>query len=152
MTPLHFFYLSLCFFVPGVFFFFFFFLKKSHKAISTCHYCLNYGKVWKKFYEIIILFINLTNPPPPPPLPQILCLPVSVLIIHWHCFQVSYARSYQPSPPPPPPLPSRVTLICKHRSELHSMFQTFHPRIIVNVCERTKKLQLQYLAKLDKEH
>ena len=25
--------------------------------------------------------------------PQILCLQVSVLIIHWHCFQVSYARA-----------------------------------------------------------
>ena len=26
--------------------------------------------------------------------PQILCLQVSVLIIHWHCFQVSYARAH----------------------------------------------------------
>ena len=25
--------------------------------------------------------------------PKILCLQVSVLIIHWHCFQVSYARA-----------------------------------------------------------
>ena len=25
--------------------------------------------------------------------PQILCLQVSVLIILWHCFQVSYARA-----------------------------------------------------------
>ena len=25
--------------------------------------------------------------------PQILCLQVSVLIIHWHCFQVSNARA-----------------------------------------------------------
>ena len=25
--------------------------------------------------------------------PQILCLQLSVLIIHWHCFQVSYARA-----------------------------------------------------------
>ena len=26
--------------------------------------------------------------------PQILCLQVSVLVIHWHCFQVSYARPH----------------------------------------------------------
>ena len=26
--------------------------------------------------------------------PQILCLQVRVLIIHWHCFQVSYARAH----------------------------------------------------------
>ena len=26
--------------------------------------------------------------------PQILCLRVSVLISHWHCFQVSYARAH----------------------------------------------------------
>ena len=26
--------------------------------------------------------------------PQILCLQVSVHIIHWHCFQVSYARAH----------------------------------------------------------
>ena len=26
--------------------------------------------------------------------PQILCLQVSVLIIHWHCFQESYARAH----------------------------------------------------------
>ena len=26
--------------------------------------------------------------------PQVLCLQVSVLIIHWHCFQVSYARAH----------------------------------------------------------
>ena len=25
--------------------------------------------------------------------PQILCLQVSVLVIHWHCFQVSYASA-----------------------------------------------------------
>ena len=25
---------------------------------------------------------------------QILCLQVSVFIIHWHCFQVSYARAH----------------------------------------------------------
>ena len=30
-------------------------------------------------------------PPPPHPPPKILCLQLSVLIIHWHCFQVSYA-------------------------------------------------------------
>ena len=27
-------------------------------------------------------------------LPQMLCLQVSALIIHWHCFQVSYARAH----------------------------------------------------------
>ena len=26
--------------------------------------------------------------------PQILCLQVSVHIIHWHCFQVSYSRAH----------------------------------------------------------
>ena len=25
--------------------------------------------------------------------PHILCQQVSVLIIHWHCFQISYARA-----------------------------------------------------------
>ena len=28
--------------------------------------------------------------------PQILCLQVSILIIQWHCFQVSYARTHLP--------------------------------------------------------
>ena len=27
-------------------------------------------------------------------LPQVLCLQVRVVIIHWHCFQVSYARAH----------------------------------------------------------
>ena len=29
----------------------------------------------------------------PPPLPQILCLQVSILIIHWHYFHVSLAHA-----------------------------------------------------------
>ena len=38
--------------------------------------------------------ITSSKTPPPPPFPlQILCLQVSVLIIHWLCFQVSNARS-----------------------------------------------------------
>ena len=39
-------------------------------------------------FWLLIGASNITNFPP-----HILCLQVSVLIIHWHCFQVSYTRA-----------------------------------------------------------
>ena len=37
--------------------------------------------------------IQMSQIPPHPPPPKILCLQLSVLIIHWHRFQVSYASA-----------------------------------------------------------